>query len=82
MVREPDLITSGEAKNMKNIVINSGWYIIGRDYINKWEWGVISILDHQPYTGRDTKIRNLLFGLFWFEQVPEICSNVPESALF
>ncbi len=27
-------------------------------------------------TGWDTKIRNLLFGLFWLEQVPEICSNV------
>ncbi len=26
-------------------------------------------------TGWDTKIRNLLFSLFWFEQVPEICSS-------
>ncbi len=42
-----------------------------------WNWSYLII-----HTGRDTKIRNLLFGLFWFEQVPEICSNVPESALF
>ncbi len=30
------------------------------------------------FTGWDTKIRNLLFGLFWFKQVSKICSNVPE----
>ncbi len=41
MVYKPDIITAGEAKNMKNIVINSGLYTMGRDYINKWEWGVI-----------------------------------------
>ena len=35
MVCEPDLITRGEAKNIKNIVINSGWYTMGRDYLNK-----------------------------------------------
>ena len=32
-------------------------------------------------TGWDTKTRNILFDLFWFEQVPEICSNVPESLI-
>ncbi len=35
MVFEPDLITRGEAKNIKNTVINSGWYTMGRDYLNK-----------------------------------------------
>ncbi len=35
MVCEPDLITRAEAKNIKNIVINSGWYKMGRDYLNK-----------------------------------------------
>ena len=41
MVYKPDLITTGEAKNMKNIVTDSGLYTMGRDYLNKWEWGVI-----------------------------------------
>ena len=41
MVYEPDLITRGAAKNIKDIVINSGWYTMGWDYLNKWEWGVI-----------------------------------------
>ena len=36
--------------------------------------GKVKTLD----TGWDTKIRNLLFGLFGFEQVSEICSNVPD----
>ncbi len=35
MVCEPDLISRGEAKNINNIVMNSGWYIMGRDYLNK-----------------------------------------------
>ena len=28
-------LSRGEAKNIKNIVINSGWYAIRRDYLNK-----------------------------------------------
>ncbi len=35
MVYEPNFITSGEAKNTKDIVINSGWYTMGWDYLNK-----------------------------------------------
>ncbi len=35
MVSEPDLITRGEAKNIKSIVINSGWYTMEKDYLNE-----------------------------------------------
>ncbi len=33
MACEPDLITTREAMYMKYIVINSGWYAMGRDYL-------------------------------------------------
>ncbi len=33
MVCEPDIITTGEAMHMKYTAINSGWYIIWRDYL-------------------------------------------------
>ncbi len=48
----------------------------------RWQANRIFISPELINTGWDTKIRNLLFGLFWFEQVPEICSNVLESAPF
>ena len=49
MVCEPDLITTGEAMYMNYIVINSGWYTIGRDYILNETGESFSILDPQPY---------------------------------
>ena len=42
----------------------------------------ITLRGFSHYTGRDTEIRNLLFWLVLIEEVPEICSNVPESAPF
>ena len=50
MVCEPDLITTGEAMYMKYIVINSGGYTIGRDYLLNETGESFSILDPQPST--------------------------------
>ncbi len=46
MVCEPNRITSGEAMHMKYFVIYSGWYTMGRDYLNKRDWGVILDFGH------------------------------------
>ena len=48
MVCEPDPITTGEGMHMKYIVMNSGWYTIGRDYLLNVTGESFSILDIQP----------------------------------
>ena len=48
MVCEPDLITTGEAMYMKYIVINSGWYTMGRDYLLNETGESFLNLDLQP----------------------------------
>ncbi len=55
MVCEPDLITRGEANNIKNTVINSGWYTMGRDYLNKWELGVSLDFRSSTFNAFDSK---------------------------
>ncbi len=47
MVCEPDLITAGEAMYMKYIVVNSGWYIMGKNYLLNETGESLSILDLQ-----------------------------------
>ena len=48
MVCEPDLITTREAMYMKCIVINSGWYTMGWDYLLNETGVLFLILDLQP----------------------------------
>ena len=51
MVCGPDLIISGDAVYVKYFVIYSGWYTMGRDYLNKWDWGVILDFGYATFYG-------------------------------
>ncbi len=73
MVYQPDLITTKEAMHMKYIVINSGWYTMGRDYILNETGESFSILHTQPLGPTHSHKSGNIY--FWYSNMTVFCNN-------